>query len=71
MPYLMPVIGGSVLLAFGFLASFMKVEISITVMTILVVGAILLSLRNIRKFQLTKEGFSIEQADLLARAKPN
>lgn len=61
MAYVTPIIAGAVLLSFGFISAFMKIEISSTLMIVMVLGAILVSLPDIRKFQLTKEGFVLER----------
>jgi hypothetical protein len=67
MAYVTPVIAGAVLLSFGFMAAFMKIEISSTLMIVMVLGAVLVSLPDIRKFQLTKEGFVLERAEARGR----
>lgn len=67
MASVMPIIAGAVLVSCSFAAAFMKIEISPTLMIMIVLGAVLVSLPAIRKFQLTKEGFVLERADVPGR----
>src|ERR1700730_11313085 len=60
MIYLAPVISGAALFGVAVTAMLLKIEIQTQLMVFLTLAAILVSLPAIKKFQFSKEGFSLE-----------
>lgn len=63
MSFVTPMISGASLFGFALLSVFLNVQIQTPVMLLLALGAVLICLPAIKKFQFTKEGFSIEAAE--------
>jgi hypothetical protein len=61
--YLTPMISGAALFGIALLVVFLRAEIQPPLMVLSALAAVLISLPAIKKFQLTKEGFSIEPAE--------
>jgi hypothetical protein len=63
MTYVPPMISGAGLFVVAVFAMFLKLEIQLPLMLLFALAAVLISLPAIKKFQFTKEGFSIEPAE--------